>query len=196
MLKEIQRKIWAQRAELRNALCGRYKCFLHETEKSRLESIRKAGLEVRNPGASSDDELMRKLTGGRVNGMVCLHPLGSTGGVGSAGTGPYVLLAVQNSGIPEEVTLDWSFPGCWDLAPVIAKDHPQTSTEDIFLEIVRRRGSVSCLSGILPNYLFILSKGDLGSAPQRWRRLVETTDNDVVVYTSAGAPPSFPGCPS
>ena len=46
------------------------------------------------------------------------------------------------------MTLDWSWPGCWSLAPIIEKCGPQRTAEEIFLEIVRRRGSVAGLARI------------------------------------------------
>jgi hypothetical protein len=196
MAEEIQKKIWAQRAELRNALCAQYECFLHETTKKRLDSIRKTGLEARPPGTSSDDDLMRAL-GHNGTIMVCLHPLGSSGGLESTcSTGPYVLLSVKNSAVPDEVTLDWSCTGCWGLAPIIERDEPWKTPKQIFLDVVRRRGTVSGLSGIETKHLFILCKGESASASVRWRPLVETTDDDVMDYPAAGQPPPVPGCPS
>jgi hypothetical protein len=195
MPAQIQRQIWAQRVALRNALCAQYQCFLHETAKSQLGSIRQTGLEGRDPGASTDDQLMGEL-GVKQREIVCLHPLGSTRGVCSSLTPPYVLLAVKNSAVPHHVTLDWSWPGCWSLAPIIEKCGPQRTAEEIFLEIVRRRGSVAGLARIGREHLFILCKGENGSAPERWRPLVQTSEDDIVFYNIAGQPPSVPACPS
>jgi hypothetical protein len=105
-----------------------------------------------------------------------------------------VLLAVKNSAIPQ-VTLDWSCTGCWGLAPAIEEDEPWKTTKEIFLEIVRRRGTVSGLSGIEAKHLFVLCKGEGASASLFWRPLVETTDDDVVEYPVAGISPPLPGCP-
>lgn len=145
MATEAQRKIWEKRAELREALCGVYPYFIHESPKSNLSSVRATGLEPRDPGCSSDDALIAQL-GVTQRGMVCLHPVGSSGGLQSTQAGPFVLFAIKAAAVPAEVTLDWSFPGCWGLAAVL--EASETSETRIFLDVVRRRGSVSSLGGI------------------------------------------------
>ena len=78
--------------------------------------------------------------GVKQRGMVCLHPVGSSDGLKSTQAGPFVLFAIKAAAVPAEVTLDWSFPGCWGLAAVLEANG--TSRTRIFLDVVRRRGSV------------------------------------------------------
>ena len=192
MATEAQRRIWEKRAELRDELCGVYKYFTHETPRANLKSIRETGLEPRDPGCSSDDALITEL-GVTKRDMVCLHPVGSCGGLHSTQGGPFVLLAIKEVAVPAEVTLDWSFPGCWGLAAVLGE--AETSESQIFLEVVRRRGSVSAIGGISPGNLYVLCKAAQDGDPEIWCRLEEAHDDDIVVYATAGQPPSVPQCP-
>lgn len=195
MVTEAQLKIWHERQRLRSALCTAYRCFTHETEMGNLDSIRLTGLEAHDPGPSSDDDLIEQLGVNR-RSMVCLHPLGSNGEVHSAKNGPFVLLKIKAADLPNEVTLDWSFPGSWSLVSVLEESATYGSTDAIFLEVVQRRGSVSALGCIAPNHIYVLCNGATAGLPEQWRALTDATEKEIVVYSSSGQPPSVPDCPA
>lgn len=177
----IQQEIWAHRTDLREPLARTYGLFVHETEYSRLRSIADCGLAARDAGSSADDALIR-LLGHSETKMVCLHPVGSFP-ASSTKNGPFSLLGLAASFLPECVTLDWSFSGNWSLAKILKMDSPDLTATQIFLEVVRRRGSVAALNDIDPRYLHVLCQSGAGLS---WKPLKPIPD-DVLVYPTAGS---------
>jgi hypothetical protein len=190
MATESQRKIWEKRGALRDALCAEYSYFTHETARSNLKGVRATGLEPRDPGWSRDAALISEL-GVKQRSMLCLHPVGSSRGVQSTQVGPFMLFAVKASALPAEVTLDWSYSGCWSYAAGL--ECTQKSETDV-LTVVRRYGSIASLGGIVPVDLYVLCK-DSEDRGASWCRLKEAQDDVIVVYPTAGQPPCIPECP-
>ena len=69
------------------------------------------------------------------------------------------------------------------------------NAEWIFLEVVKRRGSVSALGGIAPEHLHVLCKRASDNEPGRWLALTDTQDEDIFVYSTAVQPPVVPDIP-
>lgn len=182
----MQRRIWENRREMREGLCNAYSAFVHETPEANLGSILENGLQARNPGPSMRDALIEKLLGSCPR-ILCLHPQGADLRPGSNQDGPYVMLGIKAEALPEDVTLDWSFDGCWELVPELEQSN--TREVDVFLDIVRRRGAVAVLGNLEPEALYVMCQ-ELQEV--MWRPLLAASCADIIVYEGDRRPIGLP----
>jgi hypothetical protein len=177
----LQQEIWGSRHGLRDRLCSRYALFVHETEHTSVAKIALSALEARNPGSGPHDELIAAF-GYSERKWVCVHPLGSFLAK-STKQGPFSLLAILPAAVPAELTLDWSYAGTWPLPDLIETDEPDLTTEEIFLQVIQRRGSVAILSDIGPAHLHVLCGTGTNLV---WRPLLPLPA-DIWVYPESGS---------
>src|SRR6266404_3343310 len=91
-------------------------------------------------------------------------------------------MAIPRDALPRTITIDWTFGGTWGLACVIKRDTPALTNEEIFCEVVRRRGSVAIYETISVDLLRIHTAGQPIEDPSIWPRLVDTDFADVKVF--------------
>lgn len=185
MAFDILQSILHERKALRQVLARAYSCFTHETARCNLDSIRATGLQPRKPGPKTDTFIISLNV--PFSAMLCLHPHGSTLGVRSAQHGPFLLLAIKSEDLPDEVTLDWSFPPCWAYAHGL-----EGTFQDIFLKAVHWSGAIAALGSISPRQLHVLCKQTRADSLQ-WRPLTSVPDDEIYVYSAAlrPSPPSL-----
>lgn len=158
-----------------DALVRTYDWFLHETSVDHLASLRCGGLEARVQATAyevDDVDLLPSLK------IICLHPKGSSLiPRGSAGTAR-IRLALGKIDLPTRIGLDWSYASCWNLARLIQDEHGG-SDDSIFLEVVRRSGSIVCYDDILPGKLRLCCKDSDENDPCTWPLLGDASDETI-----------------
>ena len=89
------------------------------------------------------------------------------------------MMAFDRDALPATIGLDWSYAGTWTLPAILRHDHPNLSNEEIFCEVVRRRGSVVAYEVAPADALRVWTKGMPGNDPSKWPRLADTKLADV-----------------
>ena len=77
----------------------------------------------------------------------------------------------------EGTVMDLSMGGC-----IIKSDAPKMSDEQVFCEVVRRRGSVITYDGIRPSALRVRCNGMAEDDPAAWRELPTVERKDLYVF--------------
>lgn len=162
------------------ALIARYAWFLHVSDTDLFETIQKEGLKPNNPGCAPH-ALATKSLGTKAHRILCLRPLATLDTTPSRSTSR-VALAVDRTDLPNLIGLDWSYGGVWELANIIKADAPQMSAEDVFCEVIRRRGSVVCYDGIAPSSLRVRCNGQSANDPATWSELTSVERNDLDIF--------------
>jgi hypothetical protein len=103
--------------------------------------------------------------------MIFLRPVGTFDSTPRRGEKLFAM-AIPRDALPRTITIDWTFGGTWGLACIIKRDTPALTNEEIFCEVVRRRGSVAIYETI----------SEPAEDPSIWPRLVDTDFADVTVF--------------
>lgn len=162
------------------ALIARYAWYLHVSDAEHFESIQKGGLKPNNPGCAPHG-LVTKYLGTKAHAILCLRPLATLDTTPGRSTSRFAL-AVDSAALPRLIGLDWSFGGVWALAKIIKNDAPQMSAEDVFCEVIRRRGSVVCYDGIAPSSLRVRCNGHSPEDPAQWNELMSVERKDIAIF--------------
>lgn len=178
--ENIDEQILRDHAEMRTALGQRYRWFCHVTPIGNLVGIRRDGLQPRSDRAAPD--IVVRQFGADASNIICLSPLGAQDVGPPVQQGNRVCLAIENTGLPERLGLDWSFDGTIGLPAVLRRDHPEWSVPLIFVTVVHRRGSVISYDPIHRNALRVFAKDCPPHDLMRWPMLADTTDNDLVTF--------------
>jgi hypothetical protein len=91
-------------AFFRQTIIGHYSWLIHDAHFDNLDSIRNDGPTLNNPSAFPAGFVK---TGGNVNGIICLNPLGSAT---MNLYGRRFRVALRSIDLPEQISLDWSYP--------------------------------------------------------------------------------------
>lgn len=147
-------------ADARSAIQARHMWYFHISPFIAFDGIQKHGLQARYPGGAVP--LIIGETYGRY--VVCLHPE-HTPSVMPAKDGPAFEIAISQIDLPHSLGLDWSYPSNWELASILASLESPSPDEEIFCEVVSRRGSLVTYASILPSALRVRTKKDLITHP-------------------------------
>jgi hypothetical protein len=168
-------------AAARAALIAQYDWLVHQSSCSKFESIRATGLERHRDKAPP--ELVVEMLGDKAANVVFLHPLGADLRPDGTGERPFFHLAVHAADMPMRPGLDWSF-SCypWSLAGMLKRERPERENADIFVQCVRRSGSVLFYDPIPVWVLRGCPKSDPNSPTSKWPKLVDMTRADIAVF--------------
>lgn len=165
----------------RSALLQVHSWFLHASRVDAFEAIKGSGLEPRNPGCAAP-ELVRQRLGEGADAIVCLRPMGTLDTTPNRGDHQF-LMAIAGDCLPSRIGLDWSFDGCWNLACIVKHDLPVKSDDEVFCDVIRRRGSVVSYEPIPSGALRVWAKGTPEDNPAQWPKLEDTNQNDAEVLS-------------
>ncbi len=161
-----------------DALSKHYQFLFHRAPIKKLDEIRNHGLRAFEQPLAKDVDLnlFEKLMGERPRKILCLKPSVTNLVVQNDGLAR-VTLACSTSAVSCPIGLDWSYSSCWPLAEILRDAAPSRSSEDIFLEVVRRRGSVVTYCGVPASSIRIRLNSSSSDASQ-WPALADTTELD------------------
>lgn len=161
---------------VRSLLVDRHSWFFHVSATKSFEQIKCEGIKPHNPGCAAPD-VVRGLLGDSADKIVCLTPQGTV--YETTSCQPRFRMAVAREDLPPNIGLDWSYDTVWALPAIILKDEPEKSKEEIFYDIVRRRGSVVSYAPLLPSVLRVRSKTACEHMPSDWPKLQDITLDDL-----------------
>ena len=182
---ELERRFFdpAMIKEIRVRLADGLKWYRHITGRDRLDSIATEGLQRRNPvwdGFKPDDEVCAAF-GDDAGNIVCLYPFGTFEARPAPSDSGDAILAIHADDLPERIGLDWSYSGVYGKADGVRQLAPHLSDAEVFVEVVKKRGSVACFDPIPADAIRIWIEGQPTDNPQGWPFL-----RDVI--SSAGKP--------
>lgn len=162
------------------ALTGRHSWFFHVSEVGRFEDIKVEGIKRRNPGCAAPP-LVADMLGRRASEFICLTPQGSLDATPNRGRSRF-RMAIDRKHLPRLIGLDWSYGGVWPLPAIIKQDAPNTPDDEVFCEVVRRRGSVVVYRNLRPSIIRAWCKGTTGEDPSSWPFLADVEQSDLEVF--------------
>lgn len=173
----------ASMAAAHAALTARYPWFLHVKPVRKFDRIKAKGLEPRSQGCPTNSSVAAAIGEAvkNVDEMIFLRPTGTFDSTPRRGEKMF-MMAVPRNALPDLITVDWTFGGTWGLASIIKKDAPSLSMDEIFCEVVRRRGSVAIYQTLRPNLVHVWTSGRPADDPSKWPVLVDTDIAEVAVF--------------
>jgi hypothetical protein len=159
------------------ALIAKYIWFLHVKTMAEFDHIKLNGIIPRNPGYIPPTEVTAAL-GESARNIICLRPKDTQDTTPRRGKKMF-LMAIQNEKLPNIIGLDWSYSGNWTLPDILKNDCPTMTTNEIFCEVVRRRGSVVTYGTISPEALRVWTKDTPQDDPSTWPPLVQVELTDL-----------------
>ena len=165
-------------AAARAALTAKYEWFLHLKPISEFAAIKGGGIEPRSQGCPMNKSIAAAI-GKSAGKMIFLRPIGAFDSTPRRGQKLFAM-ALHRDALPKTLTVDWTFGGTWTLGPEIRRDAPTLSNEEIFCEVVRRRGSVAIYQAIPQNLLRVLTINVPDGAPSQWPELIKTDVGQVL----------------
>ncbi len=160
----------------RDALVAECKWYIHCSPIASFESIKRSGVVKADPGGESPPSI--KVFGREV---VCLRPIGSEDSTPRRGEALFKV-AISAASLPSIVTLDWSFPGCWELACVLERGAERKSDEQIFCAVVKRRGSIMAYNSISVESLRVFTKGCVEDDPSAWPFIQSVHPSEIQAF--------------
>ena len=118
-----------------------------------------------------------KAFGPASSGIICVSPFGVDIVPPAVQEGPFICLAFSNETLPDRIGLDWSYDGAVGLARVLREERATAPIGDIFVEAVKRRGSMVLYDPIEPSALRVFTSGCPPHNPERWPTLIEVVDS-------------------
>ena len=169
-------------AASRRALINRFPWFVHVGNLADLESYQGHGLRPRNPGMQPPPcfaETIRAL-GADPDNIVCFWPMAAHDARPRRPGGQRFQMALAGEGLPAQVSLDWSYGTAVEIAQVLRDDFPGAPVDWIFVEGVRRRGSIASYLPIPACALRVRAVGCPENDPAAWPRLIDTDRRNVI----------------
>ena len=159
---------------------------MHVGDFTRFKSYQEQGLiPLRplggQPAACIENAL--KVLGRDARSVVCLWPIGSHDARPTRPHDQTFEMAFAGEDLPEAISLDWSYASALEIAEKIEEFKCVVwSSSQVFVEAVRRRGSVVSYEPIPPTVLRVRTRA-CRADPGGWPRLVDTDRTDVAVTT-------------
>jgi hypothetical protein len=165
------------------ALTATYPWFLHIKPVGKFDAIKKEGLRPQSQGCPTNPTVAAAIGNAvsNVDEMIFLRPVGTSDSTPRRGESLFAM-AIPRNVLPRTITIDWTFVGTWGLAGIIKRATPALTNEEIFCEVVRRRGSVAIYETIPADLLRVHPAGQPAEDPSIWPRLVDTDLADVKVF--------------
>ncbi|MBZ9940151.1 hypothetical protein LB533_03430 [Mesorhizobium sp. BR1-1-13] len=151
---------------MRTAIGSRFKWYYHLTPIGNADDIRAQGL-LPHSDANAPQQVLDAF-GAHARKIVCVNPLGTDIVPPPVQSGPFICLAFENEALPRYVGLDWSYGTATEIAQVLRNEDPSKPAADIFVEAIKRRGSMIAYGPISPGALRVYTKGSLPHDPTRW----------------------------
>jgi hypothetical protein len=166
-------------SSIRQAIALRFKWYYHVTPARNADSIRRKGI-IPKSDAAPPDQALRHI-GCDAGKIICLSPLGADCVPPTVQQGPFICLALSTETLPHKIGLDWSHDGAVGIARVLRNERPDRSADAIFVEAVKRWGSMLSYEPIRIDGLRVCCKGCLPHDPARWPMLVGAA-NDCYIH--------------
>ncbi len=162
------------------ALVSRYSWFKHRSVLNNFESIKKLGLEPRDPGHVGYERSRLELSqlGPLCRSIICLSPFE----VELPLHGSRFCVAVHRDHLPSTVAMDYSFPDTWKDAAQLKSTSPQLDDAAIFTRVVSGAGSFACYDPIAPEYLRVWVASAPIDRPEEWPELLKIDCPDKWSY--------------
>jgi len=165
---------------MRRAIALRYKWYYHVTPVGNVDSIRAKGI-ISNRDKKPPPQVVKHL--GQASGhIVCLNPLGTDCVPPAVQQGPFVCLALSTETLPHRIGLDWSYDGAIGIAQVLRDEQPQRHVDEIFVEAVKRWGSLVSYDPVRLDHLRVCARGCLPHDPSRWPVLIGTPNDQLMHF--------------
>lgn len=149
-------------SRIRNALLREFEWFTHWTPCANIDAIRANELLPKRPHTLYTPESVSTKFDGKPP-CTCLAPLEYADkwcGL-SHHEGPFTLLVLPATDLPELIGLDWTYPISWNHAEVINSHSADRTLEQIFLSVVHNTWSFACYERIpAENLLLWNQQGD------------------------------------
>lgn len=174
---EILAETLRETSAIRMAIGRKHRWFCHITPFGNADSIRKTGL-LPNADARPPEPVIEAF-GPASSRIICVSPFGVDIVPPAVQEGPFICLAFRNEALPIRIGLDWSYDGAVGLARVLREERPTAPIGEIFVEAVRRRGSMVLYDPVEPSALRVFTKSCPPHNPERWPTLTEA-DNSAL----------------
>lgn len=179
-MSDIHDELLGDMPTMRRAIALRYKWYYHLTPSNNASGIRSRGLLPNRDKAPPPSVV--KYLGDSAGSIICLNPLGTDIVPPAVQQRPFVCLALSIEALPPQLSLDWSYDSAFEIAEILRKDNPQQPADDIFLESVKRRGSIVVYASIPRDALRVCCKERDPHNPSSWPWLINTTDDMLVTF--------------
>lgn len=166
--------------QARRELCKTFPFFLHGTPLKNVPLIRDGGLRPTNPGSRPPNVVQRRITDG-ADQVLCLRPF-RTQKILLGKNPPLIKFAISSEDLPTRIGLDWSYDGCWSLAPIIHESDTHKLPEVIFTEVAQRRGSIVSYDRIDSSVLRVCPQEAPDSHISSWPLLSQVLDEQIARF--------------
>jgi hypothetical protein len=179
-MEEIHDEMLRTMPQMRRAIALRYKWYYHVSPVLNADSIRKTGITT-NQDKRAPPEVLKHV-GPKGSRVICLNPLGADCVPPAVQQGPFICLAISTETLPHRIGVDWTYDGAVGIARVLRHEQPRRPADEIFVEAVKRWGSMVSYDPIPLNGLRVCAKGCLPHDPLRWPMLVGTTNDELANF--------------
>lgn len=162
------------------ALTARHPWFFHVSEIALFDEIKAKGITRHNPGCTPPPLVVEALREDATE-FICLTPQGSFDATPNRSRSRF-RMAIASQDLPRVIGLDWSYGGVWPLPAIIKQDTPNTPDDEVFCEVVRRRGSVVVYEALSTSIIRAWCKGTLQDDPSSWPFLADVERSDLEVF--------------
>jgi hypothetical protein len=165
----------------RRALISKFPWLLHVKPVSQFQEIKENGLKPRAQGCPTNQLVKAALMMQNVDKMTFFRPMGTFDSTPTR-DGRKFMLAMKSSMLPKIITLDWTYTGNFELASILKVDCQEATSDDIFCEVVRRRGAFAVYELIPATLLQVWTKGRAEDDPSTWSQLIDTEISDLAEF--------------
>jgi len=170
-------------ALFRRTVTDHYGWFMHESAFERVDTIRREGLQPRNPGCGVPDVVVSTFKGS--DGIVCLNPLGSRHAK-SSHAGHIFRMGIRAADLPPRLGIDWSYPESWSLRGVTDAQLAGFGRDGAILYVVDDTGSIASYDPIPASVLRVCTKGKHGLFPSTWPLLSSVGNDEIFTIDRSG----------
>jgi len=153
------------------ALLHKFPILQHQISAEDIKAVCKDGLKLSliSPAAKVDLTKLREYVGDDYSKILCLgHPTWQHMNMRRVG----FTLAVPTANLSSRIGLDWSYDYAWSLAEILREEDQSAGCEQIFLDVIRRAGSVVTYDPVPAAFLRVRLKSS-GRDLFTWPRLVD-----------------------
>lgn len=172
----IHDQILSDMPAMRMALGHQFQWYYHVTPLKNIASIRTEGLLPKRDKAAPD--LVAKYVGETASDIICLNPLGADVVPQPVQGGLFACLAICREALPHRIGLDWSYDGGFEIAEVLKAENPARLASGIFVESIKRWGSVIAYDPIPAASLRAYCRNCMPHDPARWPFLTTVTEDN------------------
>ncbi|WP_256807032.1 hypothetical protein [Bradyrhizobium sp. Bra64] len=165
----------------REQLVASHAFYIHQTSSSGLDRIREIGLEPKVVDVPPDEVVARLGDKGRC--IICFRPVAAEFPRFGSSDKDLIELAIAAADLPELVGIDWTDAYSKGLPDSIRSTEPNKPVLEIFRDVIRRTGIAITYDRVAPELLLVRRKDDPPEMPERWGRLTETPNDEILVFS-------------